>query len=176
MSLLPSSQISLSDPPFLGAQGGDQSPLLPIGVGSCLGTGPGALPYPVAIPGELVCSSNESIEGLAIRRVRTVDGKGTQDTVRSGASSFISGLLQSNMAEPPVLWLQGPASLEFFWGLQKCCRNQYSGNQAPHSESWRTQVYYTGGHSGVNISSCESQANGLQTFYRQAVVGNTSCS
>ena len=25
------------------------------------------------------------------------------------------------------------------------CRNQYWRNQAPRSESWRTQVYYTGG-------------------------------
>ena len=33
MSLFPSPQVSLSDVPFLGAQGGDQSPLLPIGVG-----------------------------------------------------------------------------------------------------------------------------------------------
>ena len=47
-SLFPSPQVSLSDAPFLGAQGGDQSPLLPTGIGSCLGTGPGALPYPVA--------------------------------------------------------------------------------------------------------------------------------
>ena len=140
-----------------------------------MGTSPKALSYPVIIPAELVCPSNESIGGLAIHRVGTVDGKGTQDTVRWGASSFISGFLHSNVAEPPVLRLQGPASLEFCWGLQKCCRNQYSGNQAPHSESWRTQVYYTGGHNGVNISSCESQANGLQTFYRQAIVGNTSC-
>ena len=42
-----SPQVSLSDAPFLGAQGGDQSPLLPGGVGFCLGTSPGALPYPV---------------------------------------------------------------------------------------------------------------------------------
>ena len=31
-----------------------------------------------------------------------------------------------------------------------CCRNQYSRNQAPHSESWRTQVCYAGGPRGVN--------------------------
>ena len=43
-SLFPSPQVSLSDAPFLGTQGGDQSPLLPIGEGFCLGTGPGALP------------------------------------------------------------------------------------------------------------------------------------
>ena len=32
-NFLPSPQVSLSDAPFLGAQGGDQSPLLPVGVG-----------------------------------------------------------------------------------------------------------------------------------------------
>ena len=41
--LFPSPQVSLSDAPFLGAQGGNQSPLLPIGIGSCLGQAPG--PY-----------------------------------------------------------------------------------------------------------------------------------
>ena len=34
-----------------------------------------------------------------------------------------------------------------------CCRNRYSRNQAPHSESGRTQVYYTGGPWGVNTLS-----------------------
>ena len=29
---------------------------------------------------------------------------------------------------------------------QSCCRNQYLRDQAPQSESWRTQVYYTGGY------------------------------
>ena len=55
-----SPQVSQSDAPFLGAQGGDQSPLLPTGVGSCLGTSPGALSYPVTIPGQLVSHSSES--------------------------------------------------------------------------------------------------------------------
>ena len=32
----------------------------------------------------------------------------------------------------------------------RCCRNQSSRNQAPHSETWRTQVYYTGGPRGVS--------------------------
>ena len=68
-SLFPSPQVSLSDAPFLGAQGGDQSPLPPVGVGFCLGIGPGALPYPVAVRGELVHPSNESSQGSAIRRV-----------------------------------------------------------------------------------------------------------
>ena len=51
---LPSPQVSFSDAPFLGTQGSDQSPLLCVEVGSCLGTGPRALPYPVAPPGKLV--------------------------------------------------------------------------------------------------------------------------
>ena len=36
-----------------------------------------------------------------------------------------------------------------------CCRNQYSRNQAPHSESWRIQVYYAGGPRGVSPPSSE---------------------
>ena len=67
----PSPQVSLSEAPFLGAQGSDQAPLLPTGVGSCLETSPRALPYPVATPGELVHPSNESSWGSAIRRVGT---------------------------------------------------------------------------------------------------------
>ena len=35
------------------------------------------------------------------------------------------------------------------------CRNQSSRNQAPHPESWRTQVYYTSGSRGVNSPSSE---------------------
>ena len=50
-------------------------------------------------------------------------------------------------------------------GKATCCRNQYSKNQAPHSESWRTQVYYAGGPIGVNTPSSEPQTKGLQSFY-----------
>ena len=76
-----SSQVSLSDAPFLGAQGGDQS-LLQIWVVLCLGTSPGALPYPVGIPGELVHPSNEPSWGSTIQRVGTPVRKRTQNTVR----------------------------------------------------------------------------------------------
>ena len=65
-----------------------------------------------------------------------------------------------------------------FWvfsGQLFCCRNQYSRNQAPHSDSWRTQVYYASRPRGFNIPSSESQTKGLQSFYRQTTVGNTSC-
>ena len=49
--------------------------------------------------------------------------------------------------------------------LTVCCRNQYSRNQAPHSESWRTQVYYAGGPRGVKTPSSEPRTKGLQSFY-----------
>ena len=47
-SLPLSPQFSLSDAPFLGAQGGDQPPLLPVGVGPDWGLAPG--PYLILWP------------------------------------------------------------------------------------------------------------------------------
>ena len=57
----------------------------------------------------------------------------------------------------------------------RCCRNQCSRNQAPRSGSQRTQVYYAGRPRGVNTPGSEPRTKGLQGFYRQTVVGNTSC-
>ena len=151
---------------MLPSQGCDQSPLLPIGIGSFLGTGPRALSFPVGIPGELVCPSNESSWGSAVQSAGTLVQKRTWNTVRWHASSLIFGFLHSSMAEPTVWRLKGLAWLESCWGLQKCCRNQYSRNQAPHSESWRTQVYYAGGPRGVNTPSSEPRTKGLQSFNR----------
>ena len=137
-----SPQVSLSDAPFLGApRRWSVSSSTCRGRISWLGTSPRALPYPVAIPGELVRPSNESDQGSAIQRVGTPVQKRTQNTVRWHASSFILELFHSNLAEPPVQQLKGPVCLESQRGLQKCCKNQYSRNKAPHSESWRTQVY-----------------------------------
>ena len=81
------------------------------------------------------------------------------DTSQLGGRSFL--VLEFLMA--------GGASLRWF------CRNQYLRNQAPYLESWRTQVYYTSGPRGVNTSSSEPQTKGLQSFYRQTIVSNTSC-
>ena len=129
------------------------------------GDWPWALPDTVATPGELVCTSNESDWGSAVQRVRTPVQKRTCNTVEWCSSSFISGLLHSNPAEPPFQLLKALAWLESRWGLQKCCRNQYLRNQAPHLESWRTQVYYAGGPRRVNTPSSEHQTKGLQSFY-----------
>ena len=128
-----------------------------------MGTGLGALTYPVAVPGKLIHPSNESSQGSAIWRVGTLVRKRTQNTVRWRASSFILGFLCSGRAKPPVQQLKGLAWLESRWDLQKCCRNQSSRNQAPHLESWRIQVYYAGGPRGVNTPSSEPQTKGLQS-------------
>ena len=49
--------------------------------------------------------------------------------------------------------------------LNNCCRSQYLRNQASHSESWRTQVYYASRPRGVNTPSSEPRTKGLQSFY-----------
>ena len=107
---------------------------------------------------------------MTIQRVGTLVGKRTQNIVRWRASSFVSGFLHSSPAKPPVRRLKGLAWLASRWGLQKCCRNRYSRNQAPHLESWRTQVYYASGPRGVNTPSSELQnKGGLQFSYRHVV-------
>ena len=75
--------------------------------------------------------------------------------------------------------------IHFDRSLQLVMRSRYSSDivaetsnqetQAPHLESWRTQVYYAGGPRGVNTLSSEAWTKVLQSFYRQIMVDNTSC-
>ena len=44
------------------------------------------------------------------------------------------------------------------------CRSQYSRNQAPHSENWRTQVYYASQPRGVNTPIQSPQLRGYRVF------------
>ena len=159
----PFSQVSIS--PYLMSpswelQGGDQSLLLPVGVGTDWGLAPG--PYLILWP-FLVSWSVPPVSpsgGSATWRVGTPGWKRTRNTIRWHASSFILGFLCSSPAKPPVWRLKGSAWLESCWGLQKCCRNQWSRNQAPHLESWRTQVYYAGGPRGVNLQALSPEQRG----------------
>lgn len=66
-------------------------------------------PYPVVIPGELVCLSFESGRGLAVQRVRVLVRKRNHKFVRCRASLFLLEPLQPSLAEPPVWLLTGPA-------------------------------------------------------------------
>ena len=121
------------------------------------------------------------------RSFKPVNAKGNQPWI------FIGRI--DAKAETPILWLPDAKSwltgkdpdAGKDWGQEEkgvtedeivgwfCCRNRYSRNQAPHSESWKTQVYYAGGPGGVNTLSSEPRTKGLQSFYRQTIVGNTSC-
>ena len=81
-SLLLSPQVSLTIAPFLGAPRRWSVSFSTGWSRTKLGTGPGALTYPVAIPGELVHPSNESSQGSAVWRVRTLVQKRTWNSVR----------------------------------------------------------------------------------------------
>ena len=74
----------------------------------------------------------------------------------------------SDIQQFEIVWLE-------IWLIFCCCRIQYLRNQGPHSESWRKQVYYTSGPRWVTTPSSEPWTKGLYSFYRQTVVGNTSC-
>ena len=70
--------------------------------------------------------------------------------------------------------LKGLACLESCWGLQKCCRNQYLRYQAPHSESWRTQVYYAGGPRELTLQALSPEQRGY-SFYTWTGMINWVC-
>ena len=46
---------------------------------------------------------------------------------------------------------------------------------SPMPGELETQVHYAAGPRGVSTPSSEPRTQGLQGFYRQTVVGNTSC-
>ena len=135
-SLLPSPQFSLCDASFLGAQGGDQSLLLPVGVGP--DWGPAPEPY-LNLWLFLMSLSLPPVSpvSLPVRRVRTPVQNRNRNTIRWRTFLFLSG-----------------ASV--VGNLAGASRYVETRNQAPQSESWRTQVYYAGGPRGVNTPTSES--------------------
>ena len=155
ITICPFSQVPRSPYLMLPFQGGDQSPLLPIRVGSP-DWGLALWPY-LTLWSFLV-----SPVGVWLSRVRMPVQKRTWNTIRWCSSSFVSGPLHSNPspAEPPV-WLSW---LESHRGLQKCCRNQYSRNQAPHLESWRTQVYSLVGPEESTLQALCTKQRGYRVF------------
>ena len=98
-----------------------------------------------------------------------------------------SGGVSNSQVHPEFSWVLQTQSLAPLTGLPQhdsqpglggqaqkssawwCYRNQYLRNQAPHLESWRTQVYYAGGPRGVNIPSSEPPQRGYRVLiHRQA--------
>ena len=173
-SFLLSPQVSLTVAPFLGAprrssvakppfswvpsspyltlpswelQGGDWSPFVPVRVGPDWGR-----PWGLTWSSGHSWGAGPSLQwvqpGLSVQRLRTPVRTRTWSTTSWCSSSLISGVLCSSLSEPPVQQLKGLVWSESRWGLQKCCRKQYSRNQAPRLESWRTQVDYASGPRG----------------------------
>ena len=132
-SLLLSPQFSLSDAPFLGAPRRWSVSSSTRWGRTWLGTGPGALPDPVAIPGELVRPSNESGGGSAIWRVRTLVWKRTRITIRWCTSSFVS----DPSAPTQQSHLSGGSRGWHDWNLAGASRNvaeTSTGETKPHTQ------------------------------------------
>ena len=97
-SLFPSPQVSLSDAPFLGAQGGGQSLLLPTGVGSCLG--PALGPYLILWPVLVSCyvlpmNSIRARPSRELERWPRIPSGGTPPCLSQGSSSLTQPSHQS---------------------------------------------------------------------------------
>ena len=154
-------------PPSWELQGGDQSPLLPVGVGPDwrLALGPYLILWPLLVGWSIPPKSLVRIQPCRelehqCEREPGIPSGGTPP--HSSRDSFAPAWpsLQSS-------WLKGPAWLESCWGLQKCCRNQYLGNQAPHLESWRMQVYYAGRPRGVTLQVLSPEQRGYRVFIHE---------
>ena len=87
---------------------------------------------------------------LSVRlRVTMPDTLAPAGSRKAGFAAFIRRM---------ICWVLSALYTEM--GLWWCCRNQ-----APHSESQRTQVYYTCRPRGVNPPSSEPWTKGLQFLY-----------
>ena len=127
-SLLLSPQVSLSEAPFLGAQGGDLSSLYPLGSAPAWGLAPG--PYLILWP-FLVSWSIPPMRPVGARP----SGESEHPSEREhGKLTGGSPPCTSRGFSTPTWPSQqsGSSRLESRWGLQKCYRNQYTRNQVPH--------------------------------------------
>ena len=132
-------------------------------VGSSWGkVSPRALPYPVAIPGELAHPSNESSWGLAVQRVRTLVQKRTR--IPSCGVTFC--LSRDSFAPAWPSYQSGGSRGRCGWNLAGASRNvaETSTRETKHYTR-RTQVYYISKPRGINTPSCEPRTKGLQVFF-----------
>ena len=146
-------------------QGSDPSPLLPVGVGPPdWGLAPG--PYLTLWP-FLVGWSVPSMSPVSAQPSRESEHQSrTELGIPSGGVPLHSSPGSSAPIQPShqSTWLKGQAWLESHWGLQKCCRNQCSRIQAARSESWRTQVYYTGGPEELPLQALSLKQRDCRVF------------
>ena len=143
-----------------------------------LGTGPRALPYPVAIPHELVRPS-ESSWGLARWRVGTLFRKIARKyhhvacfLIRLGVPSLHG---RGSFLRATSLAPQGAGLVGISLGPSEMLQKPVLGKPSTALGELENQAHYPGGPRGINTPSFEPQTKGLHSFYRQTVVGNTSC-
>ena len=106
--------------------------------------------------GEVKLATSKCLFGMQMfLQLKTVQTQKTKEDILTFPLNCLNPLEKEMATHSSVL------SWEIPW--TECCRNQYSRNQAPHSESWRTQVYYAGAPRGVNTPSSEPQTKGLQS-------------
>ena len=136
-----------------------------------LGTGPRALPDPVAIPSEWVRPSNEYSWGSTVWRVRTLVWKRMQNTVsgvhRHSSQGSFSPAQPSHQSHGSRGW--------HGWNLTRALQKPVIKKPSTTLGELENSVYYAGGPRGVNTPSSEPQTTGLQRFTRQTIVGNTDC-
>ena len=162
-SLLPSPQFSLSDAPLLGAQGGDQSPLLPVGVGPHRGLALGL--YLILWP-FLVSWSVPPMSPVGAWPSRESEHWSIREPgIPSGGMRPPSS--QGSFTAPRLSQQSSDSRGRCCWNLGGASRNvvETSTRETKHLESWRTQVDYAGRPRGVNTPSSEPQTKGLQSFY-----------
>ena len=153
-------------------QGGDQSPLLPIGVGPDwrLALGPYLILWPL-----LVGWSIPPMSPVGTRLSRELEHQCEREPgIPSGGMP--PHLSQGSFApdcRATFLAAQGAGVVGILLGPPEMLQKSVIDNPTPHSESWKTQVYCSSGPRGVNTPSSEPLTKGLQSFYRQTIVGNT---
>ena len=70
---------------------------------------------------------------------------------------------------------QGAGVVGISLGPSEMLQKPVLGKPSTALDELENQAYYPGGPRGVNTPSFEPQTKGLHSFYRQTVVGNTSC-
>ena len=136
-------------------QGGDRSPLLQVGVGPDWGLASG--PYLILWPFLVSWSVPPMSPVRAWLSGESEHGSEREPGTLSGGASPRSSLGSFAPARPnhQSCGSRGCCGWNLAEGSRNDAKTQYSRNQAPHLESWRTQVYYAGGPRGVNTPSSE---------------------
>ena len=138
-SFLPSPQFSLSDAPLLGAQGGDQSPLLPVGVGPHRGLALGL--YLILWP-FLVSWSVPPMSPVGAWPSRESEHWSIREPgIPSGGMRPPSS--QGSFTAPRLSQQSSDSRGRCCWNLGGASRNvvETSTRETKHLESWRTQIY-----------------------------------